>query len=111
MQSQPKRHALLKSSTLDQPLPRVRQNVIHDFGHTAACRIDVHRVGCRPKRRHPAARVALISLRDVRRKGRKANIHPLCFQLLMTALSPFLGAGREKDFQLGLRKDDAPHGP
>ncbi len=49
-------------------------------------------------------RIPLVPLGDLARKGGKANIRPLVFQLLIAAQSPLTRGGGQKYFEVGLRK-------
>ena len=61
------------------------------------------------QRRHRSAGVARIPLGDLTRKGGKANIKTLFFQLLMTTARPLLGAGCQEDFEPCLGENDRAH--
>src|SRR6185312_17101675 len=56
-------------------------------------------------------RIPQVPLGYLARKGGKANIGPLVFQLLIAPLSARGGAGRQEDFQLRVRKNNSPHIP
>ena len=73
--------------------------------------VDDHGVGRRLQWGDRTGRIPQVPLGYLARKGGKANIRPLVFQLLIAPLSSCGGAGRQEDFQLCVRKNNSPHVP
>src|SRR5882757_3412890 len=86
-------------------------DAIDDLVNAEAGRIDHFGIGRGLQGCDRAGRVPLVTLGDLARKGGKANIGPLVFQLLIAAQSTLIGAGSKKYLQVGSRKHNGAHIP
>src|SRR5262249_54837144 len=80
------------------------QHAVDDRIDRLTCRVDHCGIGRGLERSDRTSRIPQVPLGDLARKGGKANIEPLVFQLLITAQGAFFGAGGEKYLEVGLGK-------
>src|ERR1700753_345513 len=99
-----KSHPLSARSRPKRTQAPQRRDSIDDLLYGQAGRIDHFGIGRGLQWGYRAGRIPQVPLGDLARKGGKANIRPLVFQLLIAAQSPLVGAGGKKYFETGLWK-------
>src|SRR5882757_9063408 len=87
------------------------RNAIDDLLYREARRIDHFSIGRGLQWGNRTGRIPQVPLGDLARKGGKANIRPLVFQLLIAAQSPLVGACGEKYLEVGPWKYNRAHIP
>src|SRR5882757_346104 len=87
------------------------RNAIDDLLYREARRIDHFSIGRGLQWGNRTGRIPQVPLGDLARKGGKANIRPLVFQLLIAAKSPLAGGRGEKYLEVGPRKYNCAHVP
>src|ERR1700704_3100284 len=87
------------------------QDLIDDLLYREACRIDHFGIGRGLQWGNRTGRIPVVPLGDLARKGGKANIRPLVFQLLIAAKGPLVGGCGEKYLEVGPWKYNRAHVP
>src|ERR1700733_5773037 len=87
------------------------RDAIDDLLYREARRIDHFRIRRGLQWGNRTGRIPQVPLGDLARKGGKANIRPLVFQLLIAAKSPLFGAGGQKYLEAGPREYNGTHVP
>src|ERR1700730_2472032 len=87
------------------------RDAIDDLLYREARRIDHFSIGRGLQWGNRTGRIPQVPLGDLARKGGKANIRPLVFQLLIAAKSPLIGAGGKKYLEVGPGEYNGTHIP
>src|SRR4029079_16669938 len=91
------------------PLAMKREYGIGHLGNRQIGRIEDHGVAGRYERRSRSRRIPGVALPDIAQKTVNGNRDSFCDQLLMPAFRALPGAGRQKNLQLRVRKNDRSH--